>query len=290
MERNDPCWCQSQKKWKKCHYPLLNPQEEDSRRHETYIKTYGIYTKSPEEILKIRKACQLAAHILDRLCTQAQAGITTNELDLLSVSLHKLHGAVPAPLGYGTPPFPKSICTSINDVICHGIPNDIPLKEGDILNIDVTCILDGYYGDCSRMVCIGQVNAEKEQVVRVSQECLMKGISILKPGLMLCEIGRTIESHATRERCSVVNQFVGHGTGIAFHEPPQVPHHYNNLQIPLCPGMIFTVEPMINAGRRGAVIDPIDHWTARTEDGKPSAQWEHTVLITQDGYEILTQS
>lgn len=253
-----------------------------------YLKKYGILLKTPEQIEGIKKACKLAAFILDQVCRHAKAGVTTNELNALAHRLHIEAGAIPAPLGYGSPPFPKSICTSLNEIICHGIPNDVPLKEGDIVNIDVTSILNGYFGDCSRMVAIGEIDAEKKQVMDVSFACLMRAISFLKPGILLFEIGNVIEEYARAHGCSVVTQFVGHGIGVEFHEPPQIPHHYNRLKIPLAEGMTFTIEPMINAGVPTAVIDPIDHWTARTADGKPSAQWEHTVLITSKGHEILT--
>jgi methionyl aminopeptidase len=287
ITRNDPCWCGSGQKWKKCHFPEQNTQAL-SESAELYRKKYGILIKTPEQIAGIRRACRLAAQILDTTCKHAKAGITTNELNALAHRLHLEAGAIPAPLGYGEPPFPKSICTSLNDVICHGIPNDIPLKDGDILNIDVTCILDGYYGDCSAMVTIGNIDEEKRNTIDVSYQCLMRAIEILKPGLMICEIGEVIETYATQRGCSVVDQFVGHGTGIYFHEAPQIPHHRNLVKIPLIAGMTFTIEPMINAGVRAGYIDPQDQWTARTIDGKPSAQWEHTVLITENGYEIMT--
>jgi methionyl aminopeptidase len=287
MERNEPCWCGSGKKWKKCHYPQA-AMDQDTLT-ERYLKQYGIFLKNEEEIAGIRKACQLTAAILEATCKKAKAGITTDELDRFAHDLHLEAGALPAPLGYGSPPYPKSICTSLNDVICHGIPDDVPLKEGDILNIDISCLLEGYFGDCSAMVMVGKVSDEKKHVVAVSKECLHRAIAILKPGLPLFEIGNAIETYATEQGCSVVNQFVGHGVGLKFHEPPQVPHHYNKLNIPLAPGMTFTIEPMINIGVREAVIDPDNHWTARTADAKPSAQWEHTVLITPAGCEILTK-
>lgn len=285
--RNDPCWCGSGKKWKKCHAPEL-PNTPQELLRTRYLKSYGILLKNQEQIEGIRKAGHLAARILDELCKQAVAGITTNQLNALAEKLHQEAGAIAAPLGYGSPPFPKSICTSLNEVICHGIPNDVPLKEGDILNIDVTCILDGYYGDCSRMVAIGKISEEKQRVFDVSYECLQRSCAFLKPGVFVYEIGEVIEDYASKHRCSVVNQFVGHGVGIGFHEAPQVPHHRNRVSIPLAEGMTFTIEPMINAGVRAAVIDPKDDWTARTADLKPSAQWEHTILITATGHEILT--
>ena len=287
FNRNDPCWCGSGKKWKKCHSPLL-PESLDELLSSRYLKSYGILLKNKVQIEGIRESGHLAARILDELCQKAKAGVTTNQLNALAEKLHKEAGAIAAPLGYGSPPFPKSICTSLNEVICHGIPNDAPLEEGDILNIDVTCILDGFYGDCSRMVKIGAISEEKQRVFDVSYECLQKAAAILKPGVFLYEIGELIEDYATKHHCSVVNQFVGHGVGVSFHEAPQIPHHYNKLKIPLVEGMTFTIEPMINAGVRSAVIDPKDHWTARTGDLKPSAQWEYTFLITREGSEILT--
>lgn len=255
---------------------------------ENYLKRYGIILKSHEQIEGIRRAGKLAALILDQTCQMAKAGVTTNALNDFADKLHKQAGAIPAPLHYGDPPFPKSICTSLNNVICHGIPDDTPLQEGDILNIDVAVLLGGYYGDCSRMVTIGKVDPIKQLVCDVSFECLQRATTILKPGLLIYEIANAIESHARARGCSVVNQFVGHGTGVEFHEPPQVPHHYNDLKIPLAPGMTFTIEPMINAGVRSGYIDEKNHWTAYTSDGMPSAQYEYTLLITHDAYEILT--
>lgn len=284
ISRNDPCWCGSGKKFKKCHYP----QESLEDPSKAYLQNYGILIKTKKQIEGIRRSCKLAAQILDKLCEKAKPGITTLELDNLANELHKKANAIPAPLHYGSPPYPKSICTSLNDVICHGIPDKTVLKEGDILNIDVTCILDSYFGDTSRMVMIGKVDEEKKNVVETSYDCLMKSIEILKPGVKIFEIGNVIEKIAKKRHCSVVNQFVGHGVGVAFHEPPQIPHNFNNIQIPFVPGMTFTIEPMINAGVREAIIES-DNWTARTKDGKPSAQWEHTILITEEGYEILTE-
>lgn len=285
--RNDPCWCGSGKKWKQCHYPSTDKSQVNDLK-QRYYRQYQIIIKNEEQIKGIRASCHLAAKILDATCAIAKEGVTTQELNDFAHKLHIQAGAIPAPLHYGQPPFPKSICTSLNEVICHGIPDKTPLHAGDIINIDVTCILNGYYGDCSRMVCIGAVTPEKQLVVDVSYESLMRSIAILKPGIPVSHIGNTIEAYATSCGCSVVNQFVGHGVGVDFHEGPQIPHYKNNMQVLLVPGMTFTIEPMINAGVREAIIDPIDRWTARTRDGRPSAQWEHTVLITEDGHEILT--
>lgn len=286
ISRNDPCWCGSQKKWKKCHYP--DKSDPSQALAISYKKQYGIQLKTPEEIEGIKKACSLAAFILDEACKMAAAGVTTNEIDAYAHKLHVDAGATPAPLGYGSPPFPKCICTSLNEEICHGIPNDTPLKEGDIMNIDVSCILDGYYGDCSRMVAIGSISEEKQLVMDVSKECLNRAIAILKPGVMLYEIGDAISDYAEGNGCSVVDQFVGHGVGLEFHEAPHVPHHRNEMKIPLAPGMTFTIEPMINAGIKDGYLDEENQWTAYTADGKASAQWEHTLLITETGHEILT--
>ena len=249
---------------------------------------YGILLKTQEQIEKIRTACQVTSDILAELCSAAKKGVTTLELDELSRKLHSKRGVIPAPLGYGKPPYPKTICTSLNEVICHGIPDERPLQEGDILNIDASCIVDGYFGDTSRMVAIGAISEEKQRVINTSLTCLLKAIEVCRPGGYVYEIGQAIEDYAASQHCSVVNQFVGHGVGIAFHEAPEIPHHYNRLNIPFAPGMIFTIEPMINAGVREGILDPKDGWTVRTKDGKPSAQWEHTILITESGHEVLT--
>jgi len=292
LQRNDPCWCGSGKKWKKCHFPQKSGAspvgDERAQIAQKYLKSWGILIKSEEQIKKIEAACSLTAQILDKVCQKVAVGVTTEELDQYAALLHRQAGATPAPLGYGDPPYPKSICTSLNEVICHGIPDQVPLKEGDILNIDASAILDGYFGDCSRMVMVGNVSAEKRALSDVSYRCLMESIKILKPGVLVSEIAKVIEAIAKEGGCSVVDQFVGHGVGLKFHEPPQIPHHYNRIDIPLAAGMTFTIEPMINAGVRGGFIDEKNHWTARTLDLKPSAQWEHTLLITDQGHEILT--
>jgi methionyl aminopeptidase len=255
-----------------------------------YRKKYGILIKTKKEIEGIRKACRLAATILHKTCDQVKPGITTNELNNFAHNLLLEAKAFPAVLGYGNPPFPKSICTSINDVVCHGVPNDTLLKQGDIINIDITCMFNGYFGDCSRMVALEPIDYEKNKVLRVSYECLDKVSKILRPGLLIHEIATQIESHAALHECSVVSQFAGHGIGTSLHEPPEIPHSYNTSKIALVPGMIFAVEPMINAGKPYIFIDQEDQWTARTVDGKPSAQWEHSFLITEEGCEVLTVS
>lgn len=291
MQRNNPCWCASGKKWKKCHFPQTDPHLSSiasPQIQRDYLRKHHILIKNERQIDKIRAACRLAAQILDATCAMAKVGIPTQALNDYAHRLHLEAGAIPAPLHYGSPPFPKSICTSPNDVICHGIPDERPLKEGDILNIDVTCQLHGYYGDCSRMVIMGNTTPERQRVVDVSYACLMRAIAILKPGIPLSDIGEAIEAYATSQDCSVVTQFVGHGIGVDFHEAPHIPHYRNDNKLLLIPGMTFTIEPMINAGLPEALIDSKDRWTARTRDGRASAQWEHTLLITATGHEVLT--
>ena len=234
----------------------------------------------------MREAGRFNAKLMDFLRPQILPGITTDQIDQWVHEFTLAAGHTPATLGYLG--YPKSCCTSINDVICHGIPDERPLQEGDIMNIDASCIVDGVFGDCSRMVAIGEISEEKRRVMDVSKECLARAIKVCKPGAYLWQIGEAIEDYASSKKCSVVNQFVGHGIGLAFHEPPEIPHHYNELEIQMAPGMTFTIEPMINAGVREAIIDEDDGWTARTKDGRASAQWEHTLLITESGCEILT--
>ena len=289
ISRNDPCFCGSGKKWKKCHYPQEPTLGGDDLAAQ-YKKRHGIILKTPEQMKGIRVACTFAANVLKACCDAAKPGVTTNELDAISAKMHKKRNATPAALGYGQPPFPKGICTSLNDVVCHGIPDDRPLVAGDILNIDVASIVDGFCGDCSAMVVVGGMTDEKRQkTVDAAYGSMMAGIEILRPGLMLCEIGKAIEDYATGKGCSVVYQFVSHGVGLSMHEAPQIPHNYNNIQIPIVEGMTFTVEPMINYGKPDCYVSKEDGWTAPTVDGEPSAQWEHTIYITQDGYEILTR-
>ncbi|MGR3973085.1 MAG: methionyl aminopeptidase [Candidatus Rhabdochlamydia sp.] len=287
IERNSLCWCGKNAKWKKCHYPLM-PESDFKSIAKQYKAKYGILVKTPTQIQGIKQACTFAANVLKELCDAAQEGVTTNFLNHLAQQRCQEAGAVSASLGYGSPPFPKSICTSLNEVICHGIPNDIPLQQGDILNIDFACRLKGFCGDCSAMVVIGAISEEKRRVVDTSYECLKQAIEIVKPGVLISEIGRVIEAYATSQHCSVVDQFVAHGVGLELHEEPQIPHHVNTLAIPLVEGMTFTIEPMINAGVRSGFVDRKDGWTVRTSDFKPSAQWEHTLVVTKEGYEILT--
>lgn len=247
----------------------------------------AIKIKTPEQIEGIRKSCQLAAETLKYLEQFAIPGNTTRLLNEKAHEFMLQHNAKPATLGYHG--YPASICTSVNDVICHGIPGSYVLKEGDILNIDASTILDGYFGDTCKMYPIGEVSKEALDLMQVARECLRIGMEQCKPDNRLGNIGYYIAGHAQKHGYSVVYQFCGHGVGIKFHEDPEVAHIADKNTGPkLKPGMIFTIEPMINAGKARAKIDKGDGWTARTIDGKLSAQYEHTILITESGFEALT--
>ena len=246
-----------------------------------------ITLKTPEDIEKMRIAGRLAAEVLEMIGPHVKPGVTTEELDRLCHDyIVNEQQAIPAPLNYKG--FPKSICTSINQVVCHGIPGEKPLKNGDTLNIDVTVIKDGYHGDTSKMFHVGTVPVWAERLSQVTQECLYKAIEIVRPGTKLGDIGAVIQKHAEKKGFSVVREFCGHGIGKVFHEEPQVMHFGEaGTGIELLEGMTFTIEPMINQGKADTKILG-DGWTAITKDRKLSAQWEHTILVTADGYEIFT--
>ena len=251
----------------------------------------NIIIKTPDEIEKMRVAGRLAAELLDYITPYIKAGTTTDELNTLCHNYQtQVQGCTPAPLGYGEPPYPKSICTSLNSVVCHGIPDNKPLKNGDILNIDVTVIKDGFHGDSSRMFCVGEVSPIAQRLIKITHECMMIGIEKVKPGVRFGDIGYAIQQHAENNGYSVVREFCGHGVGRSFHEAPQVLHYgQKGTGAVLQPGMIFTIEPMINQGKRHIKILN-DGWTVQTKDRSLSAQWEHEVLVTDTGYEILTIS
>ena len=254
----------------------------------------SVTIKTEEEIARMRVAGRLAGEVLDYITPFVQPGVTTGELDRLCHDyIVDVQGAVPAPLNYappGYPPYPKSVCTSVNHVVCHGVPGDKRLKAGDILNIDVTVIKDGFHGDTSRMFFVGPASIQARRLGEVTYECMWRGIRAVRPGARLGDIGHAIQSHAERHGYSVVREFCGHGIGRKFHEEPQILHYgHPGTGIPLQRGMIFTVEPMINAGR-AEIRQLADGWTIVTKDHSLSAQWEHTVLVTENGYEILTLS
>ena len=250
----------------------------------------GATIKTAAEIEKMRVAGQLAAQVLEMIEPHVQAGITTGELDKICHDyITQVQGAIPAPLNYNG--FPKSICTSVNDVICHGIPSDNKrLKNGDIINIDVTVIKDQYHGDTSIMVEVGDAPSHAQRLIKVTQECLYKAIDIVKPGTTLGDIGQIIQEHAEKNYYSVVREYCGHGIGKIFHEDPQILHYgRKGTGLVLEPGMTFTIEPMINAGRRQTKLNQKDGWTVTTKDGRLSAQWEHTMAVTETGVEVFTR-
>lgn len=246
--------------------------------------------KTAAEIERMRVAGSLAAEVLEMIAPHVQVGVTTGELDRICHEyITQTQNAIPAPLDYHG--FPRSICTSINDVVCHGIPSDTKkLKNGDIVNIDVTVIKDEYHGDTSIMVQVGDVASHASRLIEVTQECLYRAIERVKPGATLGDIGHAIQQHAEKNYYSVVREYCGHGIGKIFHEEPQVLHYgKKGTGMVLEPGMTFTIEPMINAGRRHTRLNKLDGWTVTTKDGRLSAQWEHTILVTDDGYEVLTR-
>jgi methionyl aminopeptidase len=282
--RNDLCPCGSGSKYKKCCLKKERRAPIDYKRY--YKQKYDINLKGPEEIEKIRKAGKLVVKGLDRAAAMLAPGVTTNAINDLVADIAAENGAVCAPLNYRG--FPKSVCTSVNDVICHGIPDQYALKDGDIINVDITYILDGYYADASKTYFVGTPSQEAKRIVEVTASSLLAAMEMLKPGNSIGDIGWAIQNHAESRGCSVVREFVGHGLGTMFHEPPQVPHYGTKGQgITLVPGMVFTVEPMINLGRPELYIAD-DNWTAITRDRSLSAQFEQTFLITDDGYESLT--
>ncbi|MEM7376626.1 MAG: type I methionyl aminopeptidase [Pseudomonadota bacterium] len=243
--------------------------------------------RSPDEIEHIRTAGRLAADVLDLITDHVVPGVTTAELDrICHHHITLVQQATPAPLNYQG--FPKSICTSINHVVCHGIPSEKRLKRGDIVNIDVTVIKDGYFGDSSRMYAVGEISTPARRICDVARESLMRGLAVVRAGATLGDIGHAIQSYAEAERCSVVREYCGHGIGTAFHEEPKVLHYGKPGDgLRLQTGMVFTVEPMINLGKRKVKVLG-DQWTVITSDRSLSAQWEHTIAVTDDGCDILT--
>ncbi len=280
--RNDPCWCGSGKKYKKCHMSA------DSV-HKT--KPANPIIKTSEEIEGMRRAGAFNGEMMDHIRPFVKEGISTEEINTLVHGYTVQHGHIPACLGYHK--FPKSVCVSVNNVVCHGIPSpDTILKDGDIVNVDLTTIVDGFYGDSSETFLIGKVSDGARHLVRVAAESMLKAIEAVGPDKPLGIIGQTIQPFAESQNCSVVRKYTGHGVGKKFHEFFTVCHHISpgcdnvNLQ----PGMTLTIEPMINLGTYKVVTDRVDGWTARTKDGSLSAQFEHTILITEKGAEVLTRT
>lgn len=286
LGRNEECWCHSKKKYKNCHL-RIDERLEQLKEQGKLVPGHEII-KNEKQIAGIREAGKLNTEILDRVSEFIKEGISTEEINHLVHEYTISHGGIPAPLGYEG--YPKSVCVSIDEVVCHGIPDkNRILKQGEIVNVDVTTILNGYFADASRMFCIGDVGEEKKKLVEFTKECLELGVQAAKPWGYLGDIGYVISQHAYENGYSVVREIGGHGVGLEFHEEPWVSHIGEpNTDMILVPGMIFTIEPMINIGVEDVYEDEKDGWTIRTKDGKPSAQWEYTLLITETGNEILT--
>lgn len=282
--RNDPCPCGSGLKYKKCC--LLNKGSKHYNIKSLYLQKYRIRLKEKEDIEGIRKAGQLVLQLLRLVKDEIRPGITTDDINNLVHEFTIKNNAVPAPLNYRG--FPKSVCVSVNEVVCHGIPGKRLLKDGDIVNVDVTPILNGYYADANQTFFVGSPSSEARKIVRVARESLSVGRSMVRPGNTIGDIGWAIQKYAEGEGCSVVREFVGHGVGFEFHEPPEVPHYgLKGKGIGIVPGMVFTVEPMINLGRKN-ILTLEDKWTVVTADGSLSAQFEQTLVVTENGYESLT--
>ncbi len=261
---------------------------------QTIRSTMSVDIKTPEEIEKMRVAGRLAAEVLDFITPHVRPNVTTEELDALCHDyMVNVQHTIPAPLNYAPPgyqPFPKSICTSVNHVVCHGVPGAKKLKPGDVVNIDVTVIKDGFHGDTSRMFYVGEPSIQARRLAEITYECMWRGIQVVRHGAYLGDIGEVIQAHAEEHGFSIVREFCGHGIGRQFHEEPQVLHYGRaGSGLQLQSGMIFTVEPMINAGKAG-IRQLADGWTVVTKDHSLSAQWEHTVLVTDSGFEVLTVS
>jgi methionyl aminopeptidase len=282
--RNDPCPCGSGIKHKKCC--LEKDIQVNREPGALYAQRYKIRLKAEADIEGIRKAGQLVMDTFEQIEDKIRPGIKTDEINTIVHEFTIKNGAQPAPLNYRG--FPKSVCVSINEEVCHGIPGKRVLADGDIVNVDITSILNGYYADANKTFFVGTPGTEARKIVNVARECLKRGISMVKPGNTVGDIGWAIQTCAEDQGCSVVRDFVGHGVGFDFHEAPQIPHFGRRGQgIRLIPGMVFTIEPMINLGKKELKILP-DNWTAVTKDGSLSAQFEQTLLVTQSGYESLT--
>lgn len=283
ISRNDPCPCGSGKKYKRC---CLNKTASTQASDLQYARKNRIRIKTPEQIEGIRRAGQLVIETLDLVVPSIRPGVTTDEINTMVHDFTIRHHAIPAPLNYRG--FPKSVCVSINEVICHGIPGNRAFKDGDIVNVDVTSILGGYYADASKTFFVGSPGEDAIKIVSVARQCLAEGLAVVKPGNTVGDIGFAIQAYAEGQGCSVVREFVGHGVGVDFHEAPQIPHYGRpGAGVRLVPGMVFTIEPMINLGKKELMILD-DGWTAVTRDGSLSAQFEQTLLVTQTGVESLT--
>lgn len=287
MERNELCWCGSGKKYKRCHMAMEEKMEQ--LREAGHIVPGRELLKTPAQIEAIKKSAELNTAVLDHVAKHIHAGMSTEDIDVLVHDFTVSHGGIPAPLGYEG--FPKSVCTSLNNEICHGIPDkNIILQEGDIINIDVSTILDGYFSDASRMFKIGTVSERAERIVRVTEECVELGLKAAKPWGHLGDIADAIYTHAQKNGYSVVEDIGGHGIGLEFHEEPFVSYVTpKGSEMVLVPGMMFTIEPMLNEGSPDFFVDEDNDWTVYTIDDGLSAQIEYMVLVTETGIEVLTK-
>ena len=285
LDRNDLCWCGSGKKYKTCHSNL--DEKIDRYRKSGFIVPGRKLIKTPAQIEGIRESGKVNINILDHVAAFIQAGMSTEDIDKLVSDKTRELGGIPAPLGFEG--YPKSVCTSINDEVCHGIPSDrIILKDGDIVNVDVSTIVNGFYSDSSRMFCIGSVSGERKKLVETARMTIDKGLEKAKAWNFLGDIGQEIHDYARANGYTIVREIGGHGVGNEFHEEPFVSYvSRKGTEMLLVPGMVFTIEPMVNAGKADVVLNQDNGWTVNTRDGKDSAQWEVTVLITEDGYEVL---
>lgn len=287
MERNKLCWCGSGKKYKRCHMAMEEKMEQ--LREAGHIVPGRELLKTPAQIEAIKKSAELNTAVLDHVAKHIHAGMSTEDIDVLVHDFTVSHGGIPAPLGYEG--FPKSVCTSLNNEICHGIPDkNIILQEGDIINVDVSTILDGYFSDASRMFKIGTVSERAERIVRVTEECVELGLKAAKPWGHLGDIADAIYTHAQKNGYSVVEDIGGHGIGLEFHEEPFVSYVTpKGSEMVLVPGMMFTIEPMLNEGSPDFFVDEDNDWTVYTIDDGLSAQIEYMVLVTETGIEVLTK-
>ena len=283
--RNDPCWCGSGKKYKKCHIDF-DEKIEESEGAGHIVPSHEIL-KNAEQIEKIKESAKINIAVLDYVAEHIKAGISTAEIDKWVYDITTKMGGVPAPLNFEG--FPKSVCTSINNEVCHGIPSeDVIIKDGDIINVDVSTNLNGYFSDSSRMFCIGNVSEESRKLVEETKNAVYEGLKQVKPWGFLGDMGQAVNDYVKSKGYSVVREVGGHGIGLEFHEDPWVSYiSKKGTEMLMVPGMIFTIEPMVNAGKPDIFVDEDNGWTIYTEDNSMSAQWEIQVLVTEDGYEII---
>jgi len=286
LNRNNPCWCGSGLKYKKCHYDF--DQKIAVYRRQGHMVPSRDMIKTQQQIQSIRESAKVNVAVLDYVAEHIKEGVTTQEIDNWVYEQTAKYHATPAPLNFEG--YPKSVCTSINEVVCHGIPShDVVLKEGDIVNVDCSTNLNGYYSDSSRMFCIGNVPPEKKKLVDVTKECMELGLEEVKPWGFLGDMAQAVNDHARANGFRVVVDIGGHGVGLQFHEDPWVSYvARKGTEMLMVPGMMFTIEPMINMGTEEVYVDEKDDWTVYTADGKPSAQWEIQVLVTEDGHEVIS--